>query len=294
MGNELCNDTTELNDDEKSKYCNYNTILKEPKPTEENAELCNKYTELSKDVYNIIKSCSVSSSKLLLLPSDLYSPSSEFCNDCIELLQHTYTRWIEIFNKPDYLKIIYYLVVNGICYASGLVKVFGGDPYNTSKRLTILQKYGIIEEVADDEDLKKLYAHRQVFRIDPWHFTKARFYRLTKLGGVFYFETPFKDFIPSHMIKMADNWKQRLATAHKELEKEEFKIDKIKEGWYWSFCQRIKQGYGDFENHNWLDGRIESLAKKKGIIVRQSPSEMLANFVERYKLDRTRGRLSDE
>ena len=288
MKNESCINDTEPNIDKNTRFCSNNTELKETKQTGDSSKLCNKDTELSEDVYNIIKSSSVCSSRLLLLPSNTYSSPSEFCGISIELLQGSYPKWIGIFNKPDYLKIIYYLVVNDICHASGLVKVFGGDPYNTSKRLTILQKYGIIKEVTHDENLKKLYVHRQVFRIDPWHFTKARFYRLTKSGNVFYFETPFEEFLPSHMIKMADNWKQRLATTHREIEKEEFKIDKIKENWYQSLCQRIQQGHSNFANCNWLEGKIESLAKKKGIVINQSPSELLDDFMERYKQDRSK------
>jgi predicted transcriptional regulator len=250
-------------------------------------EMCNDIHNSEDNLNNIIKSSVVYVQQLLLLSSNTNPSSSELCNIDTHLMVKFLPKWIEIIQKSDYLKIVYYLIINGICHARGIAKVYGGDSQNISKQLEILKKVGIIEDIeSDDEDVKKLFSLRRVFNLSKWHFDKAVFYKLSKCANLFFFNVDFKNFLEPFMIKQADLWTKRLRQTHSELDKEEYKIDKILNSWYGDYSTVRYLNYNHAENKQWINGRIESLANKKGLVVKKSGEEILEDFDNRYKVDK--------
>lgn len=264
----------------KEKLCNNDTQLSTDKPR---VELCKDVHNFEESVYNIIKSSVVYIQQLLLLSSNNPLSSSKLSNYDTQLLVRFLPRWIERLQNPGYLKIIYFLVVNGFCYTRGLVKVFGGDSSNISKQLEILKKYGIIEEIEhENRDVTRLYAQRKAFRIYNWHFNKAIFYRLTKMGKAFFCNVQFDQFLESRVIQQTDKWRKRLESSHSEIAKEESDCNKILNIWYSQWLE-LRQGASDVENVEWIGGRKESLAKKKGIIIKESSEGILGDFERKYE-----------
>ena len=146
------------------------------------SELCKNDTQLKEYYNNIIKSY-VSYSQQLLLLFKSEKLKKELCNSNIHLFSKYYIKWIEIIHKEKYLKIVFFLISNGICYVNGLRKIFGGETSNLSKDLDRLQQWGIIKVVKNKNiDVHELYTHKEVFRIDDWHFNKTIFYELTDMA----------------------------------------------------------------------------------------------------------------
>jgi hypothetical protein len=250
-------------------------------------ELCKNIHNIEKDVYSIVKSSVVYIQQLLLLSKTNPEPTSKLCIGDTQLLARFLPRWIELLQKPESLKIVYYLVVNGTCYARGLVKVFGGDSRNVSLQLDILKKYGIAEEIrAEDGDVRRLFAQRKTFRISSWHFDKAIFYRLTPLGKAFFCNVQYEKFLEPHVLQQADKWMKRLEQTHRQLEKEEYNIQRILAIWY---CDFFEHRYGKFANHaniQWIEGKLESLVVKHGIVIGKSSRELLDEFLRKHESEK--------
>lgn len=242
-------------------------------------QLCNRDTSCNddtqiKDIDTILRSSSSIHTYLLLLNRS-NNNNNRLCNDdTLPIVQEYIPRWIEILYKPHYLKIIFYLVCNGICYTNGLVKIFGGDVGNTTKELNILRKYGIIKVASiNDKDVRVFNAHRQVFNIDFWHFKKAVFYRLSKYGKAFYCDIPFNRLLPPHIFSLVDNWKEKLKMSHKEHENQ-LEMD------YQSYVRRITEKnfvFSHAQNLNWIKSKADRIGK--------DPEDYLSELEKRYKKD---------
>jgi len=216
-----------------------------------NKESCvTEYTTNQNDNDKVFESSGVVYYNYYYLLNNSTTNNSKLCNNRHYLiLREHYFKWIEMYSKPDYLKIIYQLVKNKLCHVRGLVKLFHDDIRNVSKKLDVLQKYSIIERVNNKEKYENLlYAHRKAFNIDDWHFKKAEWYKLTDTGNKFFSNLDFNLSLHPTIIEKVDNYKSILHKTHKQLEIEiekEQKIIKEKEKKsqmkkYFRFIHKIK------------------------------------------------------
>lgn len=204
---------------------------------------------------------------------------TEFCKNVqYPLFKENLDKWIGLLFKPEYLKIIFYLIELELCHVGGLVKTLHEDVGNLSKKLQNLSKYGIIE-LADKEKYKNpLYKHKRAFRIDDWHFEKADWYKLTELGSLFYGHLDYSISVTPNIIASAKNWKVSLQKTIKQMKKERDQYSDV-----FNSYKMQKEKHPDFDKwaHDWAKDKITlGHVKLKGATPEKLLNEMKQMFQE--------------
>jgi len=191
-------------------------------------------------------------------------------------LRKYYTNWINILFKPDYLKIIYYLLQNEFCHVKGLVKVFRENANTCVYRLNNLFKYYIVEIVNDKKKYENvLYKHRHAFRIDDWHFEKAEWYKLTELGKIFYGKLDYSLSLDSIVIECVNNWNKHLSRTTREIEVEIKQHDKNLDDLFYKY-KHLRKLRPDLDPIIWAKDKI-----KRGFIRNISPDSLVSKLEKR-------------
>jgi len=197
------------------------------------------------------------------------------------ILKEYFPNWFEILFKPEYLKILYQLAKNKFCHAKGLVKLFHENVNTCMYRLNNLSKYRIIEVVRDKEKYENiLYKHRKVFRLDAYHFEKAEWYKLTKLGKQFYSSLDYSFSLHPLIIEQVDNYTEALRkttdVVHREIKLSKDFIEHILPKY------KIKlEDQSDTYPLNWAEGVIHTHFRKTGVVLDITAEELLNKLNER-------------
>jgi hypothetical protein len=243
------------------------------------------YTTENNDNDSVFKSSSV------VLYDNYYSlkryihSNKKLCNNIhYSVFRNNLDKWIEILFKTDYLKIICYLVKNNICHLRGFVKIFHEDSGNISKKINNLLKYGIIKSIDKEKFENVLYKHRKAFRIDDYHFNKAEVYQLTELGLKFYGNLDFTKSLHPLIIQQINNYTKELNKTNEKIQRE---IKTSKE-----FIDSIFPSYKEIvvdpkpekkliDIKVWLEGKVETLFRKTGVVLDSPVDEILLELNKR-------------
>jgi len=195
--------------------------------------------------------------------------NKEYCNSLqYPVFRENFDKWIQFLFKPSYLKIIYYLIENEYCHASGLVRTLHEDIGNINKQILTLVKYGIIKTLDKEKYNRILYKHRKAFRIDDYHFEKAEWYKLTDIGFLFYSKLDYSISLNQDTINNIKNWKISLSKKIKEVE-EEIKKQDIDIGNLLEKYKHIKER-PDLDPLEWARDKI-----KRGIVKGFNPNDLI-------------------
>ncbi len=195
----------------------------------------------------------------------------------------SFPQWLGIFFKPDYLKVIYHLVKNRFCHAKGLVKLFHENINTCVYRLTNLQKYGVIESVKNKEKYENiLYKHRKAFRIDDYHYAKAEWYQLTKIGYKFYSNLDFSLSLNPLLIEHVNDYTKALSKTTDKVKREITRSKDFVKHIFPSYKKRLELPE-EVKLIDWATGVIETHFRKTGVVLDILPHDLLDELNEMLK-----------
>ena len=237
--------------------------------TNTNKSSVSNYTTKDNDNDQCSKSSSVSIYNYYYSIKNNGVTNKEWCNSIhYSIFRSNLDKWIDFIFKPDYLKIIFYLIENKYCHAKGFVKTLHEDIGNISKKLETLAKYGIIQIVDKEKYSSDLYKHRRAFRIDDWHFERADWYKLTDIGYLFFKDFDYSKSIDLVVIDNIKNWqislRKKTKQINEEIKKRNIEFDKLLEKY-----KHIKNR-DDLNPYEWAKDKIE-----RGLIEGYTPDELI-------------------
>jgi hypothetical protein len=245
-----------------------------------NKSSVNTYTTNKNDNGQCSESSSVHIYNYYYSTKNIGISNKEWCNSLhYPVFCSNLDKWIIFIFKPDYLKIIYYLVENKYCHAKGLVKTLHYDIKNIQTKLQNLLKYGIIQIVESNKKYSTdLYNHRRAFRIDDWHFERAVWYKLTDIGYLFYGGFDYSKSIDHTSIDNIKNWSKSLRKSTlqvtEEIKKQNIELDSLLEKY-----KHIKKLRPDLDPVEWAGDKI-SRGMAKGF----TPDKLISELEKRFQI----------